>query len=138
MVDSYLCFWLPFFIWCLTYFFLYQSLFWSLWTVFDALLSNIKDVPSMNQSANAFIFGDFNIHHKEDWLTYYGRTGRHVNCYRFSISSELSQVVNFPAQIPGCDSHSPALLDIFLSSDPIICSLVLFPHLKILSMLLNV
>ena len=92
----------------------------------------------MNQSANAFIFGDFNIHHKEDWLTYYGRTGRHVNCYRFSISSELSQVVNFPAQIPGCDSLSPALLDIFLSSDPIICSLVLFPHLKIRIMLLNV
>ena len=26
-------------------------------------------------------------------------------------------MVNFPAQIPDCDSHSPALLDLFISSD---------------------
>ena len=26
-------------------------------------------------------------------------------------------MVNFPIQIPDCDSHSPALLDFFLSSD---------------------
>ena len=29
----------------------------------------------------------------------------------------LTQMVNFPTQIPGCHSHSPALLDMFLSSD---------------------
>ena len=38
-------------------------------------------------------------------------------------------MVNFPTQIPDCDSHSPALLDLFLSSDASICSTVAFPAL---------
>ena len=33
-------------------------------------------------------------------------------------------MVNFPARIPGCDSHSPALLDLFLCSDANICSVM--------------
>ena len=36
-------------------------------------------------------------------------------------------MVNFPTQIPDCDSHSPALLDLFLSSDATICSTIAFP-----------
>ena len=60
-----------------------------------------------------FVFGDFNIHHK-DWLTYYGGTdGPGELCYNFSISNDYTQMVNFPTQIPHCDSHSPALLDLF-------------------------
>ena len=31
-------------------------------------------------------------------------------------------MVNFPIWIPDCDSHSPSLLDLFLSSDASICS----------------
>ena len=31
-------------------------------------------------------------------------------------------MVNFPTQIPDCDFHSPALLDLFISSDASICS----------------
>ena len=31
-----------------------------------------------------------------------------------TILKDLTQVVNFPTQIPDCDSHSPALLDFFL------------------------
>ena len=38
-------------------------------------------------------------------------------------------MVNFPARIPDCDSHSPALLDLFLSSDASICSTMAFPPL---------
>ena len=34
---------------------------------------------------------------------------------------------NFPARIPDCDSDSPALLDLFLSSDTSICSTMAFP-----------
>ena len=52
-----------------------------------------------------------------------------VNCYNFSISNELTQMVNFPTRIPDCDSHSPALLDLFLSSDASICSTMAFPPL---------
>ena len=36
-------------------------------------------------------------------------------------------MANFSMQIPGCDSHSPALLDIFISSDASICSAMAFP-----------
>ena len=38
-------------------------------------------------------------------------------------------MVNFPARIPGCDSLSPALLDLFLCSDASICSTMAFPPL---------
>ena len=76
-----------------------------------------------------FLFGDFNVHHK-DWLTYSGGTDRPGElCYNFSISNDLTQIVNFPTRIPDCDSHSPALLDLFLSSDASICSTIAFPPL---------
>ena len=76
-----------------------------------------------------FVFGDFNVHHK-DWLTYSGGTDRPGElCYNFSISNDLTQMVNFPTQIPDCDSHSPALLDLFISSDASICSTMAFPPL---------
>ena len=38
-------------------------------------------------------------------------------------------MVHFPTQIPDCDSHSPGLLDFFLSSDANICSTMAFPSL---------
>ena len=85
----------------------------SLCTVFDSISSNIDEVLLINPSA-VFVFGDFNIHHK-DWLTYSGGTDRPGElCYNFSISSDLTQIVNFPTWIPDCNSHSPAHLDLFL------------------------
>ena len=90
------------------FFFLYQSPSSALCKVFDSISSNIDEVLSTNPSANAFVFGDFNVHHK-DWLTYSGGTDRPGElCY------DLTQMVNFPTRIPDCDSHSPALLDFFL------------------------
>ena len=38
-------------------------------------------------------------------------------------------MVNFPTWIPDCGSHSPALLDLFISSDVTICSEMSFPPL---------
>ena len=38
-------------------------------------------------------------------------------------------MVDFPTRIPDCDSHSPALLDLFLSSDASISSTMAFPSL---------
>ena len=43
------------------------------------------------------------------------------------ISNDLTQIVDFSIRIPDCDSHSPALLDFFLSSDASICSTMAFP-----------
>ena len=110
-------------------FFLYRSPSSSLCTIFDSISSNIDDVLSINPSANVFVFGDFNVHHK-DWLTYSGGTDRPGElCYNFSISNDLTQIVNFPTRIPDCDSHSPALLDLFISSDASISSTMAFPPL---------
>ena len=38
-------------------------------------------------------------------------------------------MVNFPTQIQDCNSHSPALLDSFLSSETSVCSTMAFPPL---------
>ena len=57
------------------FFFLYQSPSSSLCTVFDSISSNIDEVLSINPSANAFVFGDFNVHHK-NCLTYSDGTNR--------------------------------------------------------------
>ena len=101
----------------------------SLSTIFDSISSNIDDVLSINPSANVFVFGDFNVHHK-DWLTYSSGTDRSGElCYNFSISNNITQMVNFPTRVPNCDSHIPALLDLFLSSDASICSTKAFPVL---------
>ena len=51
-------------------------------------------------------------------------------CYDFSMSNFLTYVGNFASQIPDCDSHSPALLDLFLPSDASICSTMAFPPLE--------
>ena len=111
------------------FFFLYQSHSSSLCTGFDSVSSNIDEVLLINSSANVFAFRDFNVHHK-DWLTYSGGTDRPGElCYNFSVSNDLTQMVNFHTQIPDCDSHSPALLDLFLSFDASICSTMAFPPL---------
>ena len=111
------------------FFFLYRSPFSALCTVFDSLSSNIDEVDSINPSANVFVFGDFKVHHK-DWLTYSGGTdGPGELCYNFCISNGLTQMVNITTRIPDCDPHSPALLDLFLSSDASICSVMAFPPL---------
>ena len=101
----------------------------SLCTVCDSISSNIDEVLLINPSANVFAFTDFNTHFK-DWLTYSGGTDRPGEfCYKFSISNDLTQMVNFPTWISDCDSHSPALLDLFISSDASICSTMAFPPL---------
>ena len=51
------------------------------------------------------------------------------SCYNFSISNDHTQIVNFPTRIPDCGCHSPALLDLFISSDASICSTTAFPPL---------
>ena len=59
------------------------------------------------------------------WLTYSGGTDWPGElCY--NTSNYLTQVVNFPSQIPDCDSHNPALLDLFISSDASFCSTMAF------------
>ena len=112
--DSYLCFGLALLHSVSYFFFLYQSPTSSLCTVFDSISSDIDEVLLINPPANVFVFGDFNVHHK-DWLSYSGGTDRSGElCYNVSILSDLTQMVNFPTRILDCDSHSLAFLDLFL------------------------
>ena len=75
-----------------------------------------------------FVFADFNVHHR-DRVTYSGGTELPGElCYNFSISNDLNQMVNSPTWITACDSHSPALLDLILSSDASICFTMAFPQ----------
>ena len=39
-------------------------------------------------------------------------------------------MVNLPTRIPDCDSHSPALLDLFISSKGSICFTMTFPPFR--------
>ena len=124
--GSYLCFRLALLHSVSYFFFPYRSPSLSLCMVFDSISSNIDEVLSINPFG---VFGDFNIHHK-DWLTYSGGTDRPGElCCIFSISNDLTQIVNFPTQIPDCDSHSPVLLDLFISFNASICSTMAFPPL---------
>ena len=128
-VDSYLCFRLALLYSVSYFFFLYWSSPWSSCMVFDSTSSNIDNVFSINSSANVFVFWDSNVHYK-DLLTYSRGTDRSGELsYNFSISNDLTQMVNFPTGLPGCCSQCPALLHLFISSDASICSTMAFPPL---------
>ena len=127
--DSYLCFRLALLHSVSYFFFLYRSPSSSLCTVFDSISCTIDEALSIKPSANVFVLGIFNVRHKH-WLTYSGVTDKPRElCYNFSILNDLAKMVNFPTRIPGCDSHSLALLDLFISSVASICSTMVFPPL---------
>ena len=93
--DSYLFFRVALLHSVLYFFLLCRSPSSSLCTVFDAISFSIDEVPSINPSANVFVFGDLNILHK-NWLI-------------------------FPTRISDRDCHCPGLYYIFIYSDFSIC-----------------
>ena len=119
--DSYLCFQTGFT--SLSVLLLLLSItFFVFCTVFDSISSDLDEVLSTNPSANVFVFGHFNVHHKNS-----GETDRSGELYyNFSISNDLTQMVNFSTRIPDCHFHIPALLDLFIYFDASICSTMAF------------
>ena len=94
-----------------------------------ALLHSVSYFSQSTHLLMCLSLGTCNVHHK-DWLTHSGGTDKPGElCYNFSISNDLTQIVNFPTRIPDCDSHNPALLDLVLSSDASLCSAMAFPPL---------
>ena len=69
------------------------------------------------------------MHLSFETLTSIIRTGLPVLVELIDLvnSNDLTEMVNFPTRIPDCDYHSPALLDLFISSDTSICSTKAFP-----------
>ena len=137
--DRYLCF-RPALLHSVShFFFLDRSPSSSLYTIFDSVSSNIRrfdEVLSIKSSA-AFVSRKFNVNHK-DWLTFSGGTdGTGERCSAVSTIIFLSvMVASFPTRIPDYNSHIPALLDLFLSSDATIFSTIVSFHLENLIMLL--
>ena len=87
--------------------------------------SNIEEVSQSTQLLRLSFETLTSIH--KDWLTYSRGTDRPGElCYNFSISNDLTQMVNFPTSIPDCDSHSPAVLHVFIYSNASICSILAF------------
>ena len=69
------------------------------------------------------------VYHK-NWITNSVGTDKAGElCYNFSSSDNLNQMDNFPTWIPEYDSHSPALLGLFLFPDANTCSTMDFPWL---------
>ena len=127
--DFNLCLWLAL-LYLLSYFW---SLYWppssSVCWFFYSVSSNKDEVLSISPSAKVFVCEDFKVHHK-GWLIYSTEIDRPLaNSCNFYFSKNLIQMVKFPIQILDCDSHSPALLDLFISSDTSICSTMPFPPL---------
>ena len=125
-VDSYLCFRLALLHSVSYFFFLYQSPSSTLCMVFDSVSSNIDEVLSINPFANVFVFGDFNVHHK-DWPTYSGGTDRSVII--FLSQTTLLRWLTF---LLGSQTVILTVLLFwiyFFSSDASICSTMAFPPL---------
>ena len=56
--------------------------------------NNNDDDDDDDDNNNVFVFGDFNVHHK-DWLTCCGGTDRPGElCHNFSVSDDLTQMIN--------------------------------------------
>ena len=80
---------------------------------------------SISPSANAFFFGNFDVHHN-DWLTYSDGTDRPGElCYNFSQMTLLRQLTFLHGSLT-MTLTEPAPLDLSLSSDASISSIVTF------------
>ena len=122
------------------YFSVYRSPSSSLCTIFDFISSNINEVLSINPSATVFVFGDFNVHHK-DSLTYSSGTDRPGElCYNFSISNDLTTLPRRLTFLLGFQTAILIVLPfyIYLLLLTLVCVLQwLSPHWEILIMLLS-
>ena len=82
---------------------------------FDLISSNLNKVLSINPSANVFVFGDFNGHHK-NWVTYSHETDRPGElCHNFLFQTTLLRWLTF---LRGSQT------------DASVCSAMAFPPLR--------
>ena len=104
-------------------FFLYRSPSSQNCAVLNAVSNSIDEALNVKPTANIFVCGDFNVHHK-DWIPNSHITDEAgVNTLNFSIAQDLTQMVNFFTRFPDRRDQLPATLDLFLSSYPSICNI---------------
>ena len=119
--ESFMCFRLSLLRSTSYLYFLYRSPSSQDCSVIQSISESIDKALSIRQSANIFVFGDFNIHH-ENWLKFSNNTSASgTKAYNFALSQSLSQHVDFPTPTPDRSDQSPSLLDLFFTSNPDIC-----------------
>ena len=95
--------------------------------VFDAISSNIDKVLLINSSANGFVFGDFNVNHK-DWLTYSMELIDLVDSVIIFLS-QITLLIWLTFLLGSLTVPLTVLLFwIYFSSDASICSTMAFPQ----------
>ena len=61
----------------------------------------------LQPSANIIVYGDFNAHDTE-WLCHtHTADVAGLFCQEFAMAQDLTQIVDFPTRIPGCDDNQP-------------------------------
>ena len=126
--DSYLSFPLVLFHSVSYFFFLSRSPL-SLCMVFYSIPSSKEEVLSINPSANVFVFGVFNVIIRTSLPLLVELIDLVNSTIIFLSQTTLLRWLTFLHRSLTVDSQSPALLDLFLSSDASICSTMPFPLL---------
>ena len=124
--DSYLSFPLALFH---SYFFFLSRSPLSLCMVFYSISSNKEEVLSINPSANVFVFGVFNVIIRTNLPILVELIDLVNSAIIFLSQTTLLRSLTFLHRSLTVDSQSPALLDLFISSDASICSTMPFPLL---------
>lgn len=85
--------------------------------LFGHVQRGIDDILQRLPSAEVTVLGDFNGHHVE-WLgsTHNDYAGKAA--LNLAAAYDLTQLVDGPTRIPDVDGHTPALLDLLLTSNP--------------------
>ena len=101
-------------------YFLYRSPSTQNCLILQCISDSIDKALSENPSANIVVCGDFNVHHSE-WLGSSFTDNAGIETFNFSVSQNLTQIIDFPTRFPDNDAHSPSLLDLCMVSDATDC-----------------
>ena len=86
-------------------------------SIIDCVSDSIDLALASYPSANIIVLGDFNAHHTE-WLNSVTTDTVGIHSLKFSISQNLTQVIDFLKRFPDNSNSTPSLLDLCLVSDP--------------------
>ena len=91
--------------------------------LFDHLSKSIETITLQPPRSEIIVLGDFNIHNS-GWLSYSSNVtnpaGREAEA--FAIVNDLTQVISEPTRVPDRAGDKANTLDLFLTSNPSICS----------------
>ena len=85
---------------------------------FQYLSSCHESLQISHPRAEVLYLGDFNVHHTE-WLSSTHTDLGGNEAYSFSILHDLEQIIKHPTRVPDRHDHTPNILDLFFTSNPV-------------------